>query len=153
MHSFNQRRRNKTWTRTYSTVVNDVLVKDLWDVWADVNCWSAWQDDIEYAKLTDEFKTGNHFLFKSKGAPKAFKLLLSDVQPLRQFTDVTHFFGATMHDDHELIERDEGVEIKTTINIEGPLAWVWRKIVAEGIVKSLPEQTDNLIKRTRALNA
>jgi hypothetical protein len=36
--------------------------------------------------------------------------------------------------------------------IEGALAWLWRKIVAEGIVKELPEQAERLIRRTRAVN-
>lgn len=51
-----------------------------------------------------------------------------------------------------LSHRDNRVEIKATMSIEGALAWLWRKIVADGIVKGWPEQVERLIRHTRAVN-
>jgi len=60
-------------------------------------------------------------------------------------------FRSRMYDAHELIDRADGVEIRSTVSIEGPLGIVWRKIVAESIAREAPAQTDKLIARVRAL--
>jgi hypothetical protein len=52
-----------------------------------------------------------------------------------------------MVDVHEFVESDGGVEIRNTTSMDGPLAWVWRKLVAEGVANSLPEQTSRLVAR------
>lgn len=44
---------------------------------------------------------------------------------------------------------NQGLKLTTTIKVEGPLSWIWRKIVAEEIVATLPHQTDMLIKLAR----
>ena len=72
---------------------------------------------------------------------------LPEVNPNKNFITATLFFGATMCDNHELIERADGIEVKITINIDGILSWVWRKIVAEGVVAGLPGQTEAMIAR------
>lgn len=45
---------------------------------------------------------------------------------------------------HEMEETKDGLKLTTTIQISGPLSFLWRKLVADGIVKTLPEQTEAL---------
>lgn len=52
-----------------------------------------------------------------------------------------------MVDVHEFVESDGGVAIRNTMSVDGPLAWVWRKLMAEGVASSLPEQTSRLVAR------
>ena len=134
------------WIKSYSKRVEGIDINRIWDVWTDVNKWHTWQDDIEYAKLTDEFKQGSIIHFKPKGGPN-IKIELTEVRPNSIFIDLTRFPLAKMYDSHELIDHGDTVEIKTTIKIEGPLSFLWRKLVAENIVNGLEEQTDKLIKR------
>ena len=47
------------WNKTYRKTVEGINAVQVWNVWADVNRWHTWQDDIEYAKLTGEFISGN----------------------------------------------------------------------------------------------
>jgi hypothetical protein len=54
-----------------------------------------------------------------------------------------------MVDSHELIDHGDGVEVKTTVTVQGPLAFLWRKLVAEGVARSLPEQTERLVQAAR----
>jgi hypothetical protein len=54
-----------------------------------------------------------------------------------------------MYDSHELIDHGDELEIKTTISIEGPLSFVWRKIVAENVANGMKEQTEKLIEKAR----
>jgi len=136
------------WSRSYRATVTGLTVGRLWQVWTDVNQWHTWQHDIEYATLDGEFDAGNIIHFKPKGGPR-LALELADVVPMSAFVDVTTFPFARMYDSHELIERDGAVEIRTTISVQGPLSFVWRKLVAENVVNGLREQTERLIARAR----
>ena len=120
-------------------------MKKLWETWTNVNQWNTWQSDIEFAILEGEFKEGHFFTLKPKGGPKV-RIKLLKVIPHKQFIDLTTFPFAKMYGDHEFIIHDSGdVEIKTTMSIEGPLAFLWNKLVMNGIVDKLEKQTNSLI--------
>ena len=136
------------WSKTYSKRVKGFQAEQVWKVWTDINQWHTWQSDIEHAKLVGEFKVGNTFLLKPKGGPKV-RIELIKIEYLKEFTDLTRFPGAKMYGSHEFITHGEELEIKTTMSIEGPLSFLWRKIVAEDIANGLQMQTDNLIEKAR----
>lgn len=136
------------WSKSYSKTVEGLNASQVWKVWSDINQWHTWQDDIEYAQLDGEFKTGNVFRFKPKGGPN-IKIELTEVKPGSVFIDLTRFPLAKMYDKHELIDQGDGLEIKSTIRIEGPLSYLWRKLVAENVAGGMEEQTDRLIERAR----
>ncbi|MEO5672565.1 MAG: SRPBCC family protein [Ramlibacter sp.] len=132
------------WTQSYSKTVSGLSAAQVWKVWSDVDRWHLWQDDIEFARMNGPFESGGSFKFKPKGGPN-LTLELSEVRPGEMFVDITRFPLARMVDSHEIIKRGDALEIKTTVRMEGPLAFLWRKLVGEDVVKSLPAQTDNLI--------
>lgn len=136
------------WSRTYRATFTDLSRERLWDVWTDVDRWPSWQDDVEYARLDGDFARGASIMFKPKGGPRV-RLELTEVEPPSSFTDVTRFPLATMLDRHELVEVDGRVEVRNTVSVEGPLAFLWRKLVADGVVESLPEQTARLVEYAR----
>jgi uncharacterized protein YndB with AHSA1/START domain len=136
------------WSKTYSKKVQGLKAEQVWKVWTDLNQWHTWQSDIEYAKLEGAFKVGNTFLLKPKGGPRV-NIEIIKVEPNKQFTDLTRFPGARMYGSHEFIVHSDELEIKTTMSIEGPLSFVWRKIVAEDVANGMMEQTDNLIEKAR----
>jgi len=138
------------WSRTYKTKVSDLTPAQVWSVWTDVNQWHSWQDDIEYARLAGEFAEGNSIAFRPKGGP-TFSLAITEAVKDRKFTDLTRFPLARMYDSHELVAFPDGVEIASTIRVEGLLAFLWVQLVAKGIVRGLAQQTDRLIKRTRTI--
>ena len=122
--------------------------EQVWKVWTDLNQWHTWQSDIEYAKLEGDFKVGKTFLLKPKGGPKV-NIEIIEVETNRLFTDLTRFPGAKMYGSHEFVVHGDELEIKTTMSIEGPLSFIWRKIVAEDVANGMEEQTNNLIEKTR----
>ncbi|MDH4273980.1 MAG: polyketide cyclase [Gammaproteobacteria bacterium] len=136
------------WTRSYSKQVQGLSIAQVWKVWSDVNQWHTWQTDIEYAKMAGEIRVGNSFLLKPKGGPKV-NIEIIRVDHHQNFTDLTRFPFAKMYGAHELIEHGDALEIKTTMTVTGPLAFIWKTLVATDIVKGLPEQTDNLIAKVR----
>ncbi len=136
------------WSKTYSKKVYGLKSEHVWKVWTDLNQWHTWQSDIEYAKLEGEFKVGNTFLLKPRGGPRV-NIEIIKVEPNRQFTDLTRFPGARMYGSHEFVIHGDELEIKTTMSIEGPLSFVWRKLVAENVANGMREQTENLIEKAR----
>jgi uncharacterized protein YndB with AHSA1/START domain len=138
------------WSRTCSKKIKGLKAEHVWKVWTDLNQWHTWQSDIEYAKLEGEFKVGNTFLLKPKGGPRV-NIEILKVEPNRHFTDLTRFPGARMYGSHEFVIRGDELEIKTTTSIEGPLSFVWRKIVAEDVANGMMEQTKNLIEKARSV--
>lgn len=148
MLSVNHKWELAMWSKSYSKKVKGLQADQVWKVWTDINQWHSWQGDIEYAKLDGDFKVGNSFLLKPKGGPKV-RIELIRVEPNKVFTDLTRFPLARMYGSHEFIHHGDELEIKTTMSIEGGLAWLWRKIVAEDVANGMPEQTDRLIEKTR----
>ena len=134
------------WTSSYSKTIRGLTAQQVWDVWTDVNQWHTWQDDIDYARLEGEFKSGNSIKFRPRGGPD-INIELSRVEPASVFVDVTRFLLAKMVDSHELIEHGDALEIRTTLTLQGPLSFLWRKLVVENIARDLPAQTDRLIAK------
>ena len=133
------------WSRTHSRTVKGLKAEQVWQVWSDVNRWHTWQPDIDYARLEGVFAPGNTFVLKPKGGPKV-NIEIIEAEPNRRFTDLTRFLGARMYGSHEFVVRGDELEIRTTMSIEGPLAFVWRKIVAEDVARGMPKQTERLIE-------
>jgi len=138
------------WTESYSQIVNDLTAADVFAVWSDIDHWTDWQDDVAFAQLHGAFAAGSFFTFQPKGGPK-LNLELVKVEHNRVFTDFTRFPLARMYGIHEFLDHKDGLELRTTMQISGPLAFLWRRLVMQNIVKDLPRQTDALIQHTRKL--
>ncbi len=136
------------WSSTYEATFNGVDAARIWAVWTDVERWSAWQGDVESARLEGPFAAGSMIRFKPKGGPRV-RIELTEVEAPRRYVDVTHLLLARMEDVHELEVHGDDVIVRNRISITGPLAFVWRKLVAEDVAASLPEQTARLVEQAR----
>jgi hypothetical protein len=133
------------WQVEYQKVFPSLSGGAVWKVWSDVDHWPEWDEDIEYAKLSGPFVAGGELLLKPRGGPKV-SIRLSEVQAGLSFTDVTHFPLARMIDVHELQDTPQGLRLKNSIRMEGPLAWLWRKLVAEKVAAGIPRQMEALAR-------
>lgn len=138
------------WSKTYSKKVTGLELEHIWAVWADINNWHEWHDDIEYAKLSGEFAVGNKFILKPKNGPKV-NIELIEVKPYTKFIDLTRFPLAKLYGIHDFIQNGDEIEIRTTMKIEGLLSFIWRKLVAEKVANNEEEQTNSLIKRVKQI--
>lgn len=136
------------WSKTYSKKVMGVSAQDVWKVWTDVNQWHTWKPGCEYAKLEGDFNVGNTFRLKPKNGPEV-SIELVEVEPGRQFTDLTRFPGARMYGSHEFLVSGDALEIRTTMRVEGFLSFLWIKMVAQNIANGMAEQTEALIEKVR----
>ena len=131
------------WQQTHSLVTKDVTKEQMWKLFSNVNQWHTWDQGIEFSKMEGRFEKGNHFLLKPKKGPK-IKIALLEATQNRSFTDCTTFPLAKMYGEHVFEETPAGLKITTTMKMEGPLTFLWRKLVgqdiADGVPKEMPEQ-------------
>ncbi len=138
------------WTQSHSTVTKEVTKEQLWRLFANVDQWHTWDEGVEYAKLEGKFEQGNHFILKPKGGPKV-KIKLVETVENRKFVDMTTFPLAKMYGEHTFEDTADGLKITTTMKVEGPLGFLWRKIVAQGIADAIPHEMQIQIKTASKL--
>ncbi len=136
------------WTKKHSVVIKDIEPQQIWKVWADINNWPEWDEDAEWTELKGAFEKGAVFHLKPKGGPKV-KIEIIECTPLQSFTDCTKLPLARLYGSHRMEKTAQGLQLTTTVSIEGWLGWLWRKLIAEKIVAGLPQQYDMLIKVAR----
>ena len=124
------------WKKTHSIVVKHVSREQIWKLFSDVNNWVNWDTTIEKAHIDGNFEVGNTFILQPKWAPE-FHIEIIEATPNQSFTDLTRFPLARMYGIHTFEDVDEGMKMTTTIRIEWILSWIWRKIVAENIMKNI----------------
>jgi Polyketide cyclase / dehydrase and lipid transport len=127
------------WSKSHTIITNAATKEQMWKLFADVNNWHTWDTGIDYAKMEGPFTAGNHFILKPKGS-SSVKIQIIEAEENRKFTDFTAFPLAKMYGEHTFEETKEGLKITTTMTVKGPLGFLWRKIVAQGIVDGLPEE-------------
>ena len=132
------------WTKTHSKFYPNVSPEAIWEIWTDINNWPSWHDDLDYCKLDGDFKVGNHFMLKLKGAP-AVKIMLTKINEGQNFTDCTNFFGAKMYDTHSMELKDGGVLLSNKLVVIGPLKWLWIKLVAQSVANTVSDEMDALV--------
>lgn len=138
------------WSKSYSKVFKGINKKAVWQLWTDVNNWPKWDQELDYCKMDTAFIEGSQFILKPKGGPNV-KIILSEVKPYEKFTDYCKFLGATMYDYHELEETSEGLLIKNTITVTGPLRFIWVNIIAKNVANSIPKNTEALVNLAKTI--
>ena len=133
------------WERTYSKTFTGIKREDIWTIWTDVNNWPKWHGDLDYCKLEGAFEVGNYFMLKPKGV-RAVKIVLTEIDEGKSFTDCTTFPGAKMCDTHALEETPEGLKLTNTLIVTGPLKWLWIKLVAQNVADTVPDEVEALVK-------
>ncbi len=129
------------WMRSHEATLSGVSASEVWNVWANVNGWNRWQKDLESARLDGEFESGSTFRFKPKGGPSV-KITILEAVKNRGFIDLTKFPLARMYGSHQFTEEDGLLKMKTSMSMEGPLTFLWRKLVGQEIVNKLPRQME-----------
>jgi hypothetical protein len=138
------------WTKTHSIVTKDVTKEQMWKLFANVNAWHTWDEGIEFANIEGKFEKGNHFYLKPKGGPKV-KIELFETIENQKFIDLTKFPLAKMYGEHTFEDIEDGLKITTTMKVEGFLSFLWIKLVAQGIVDSLPSEMIQQVKTASKL--
>jgi len=111
--------------------------------------WPEWNLDTEWARLEGPFEQGATGTLKPKGGPKVrFTIARLDDEA---FVDVSSMPGAKVVFDHRFASTPGGgTHLDVTVDIRGPLAMVWRKILGSGFVTTLQPDLDRLVAMAEA---
>ena len=83
-------------------------------------------------------------MLKPKGGPKA-KFVISACSPDREYTDTTRLPGARLVFRHTVEPAALGCELHVQVTMDGPLAFVWSKIMGGGFRESAQRDLDRLV--------
>jgi Polyketide cyclase / dehydrase and lipid transport len=116
--------------------------------WADMATWPEWNTDTAWVRLDGEFVEGATGSLKPKGGPKvAFTVArLTD----HEFVDVSRMPGGRITFAHHIEESQAGTRVDVSVDIDGPLGFVWRRILGGGFRSSLQADLDRLVATAEA---
>jgi hypothetical protein len=131
------------WEEKFKKRFSGVSKEQIWKRWADIDSWTDWNEDLEYAKLNDSFEKGGTFKLKPKAGPEV-KLTIEEATENVSFTDCLYLPGAKMFGKHEMKEVDGDLEMTTTISITGMSSMMWVKMIGEKVAAKAESQMDKL---------
>jgi ligand-binding SRPBCC domain-containing protein len=114
---------------TYEAVVSPSPER-LFRAIADVASWPVWDSELESVEPPSTVLAGTGFALKPRGGPRV-RMTIESVEANRRFVDVSHLPLAKMRTSHEFTpEAGGGTRVRVTIEVSGPLGFLWDRIVA-----------------------
>ncbi|MGW4330191.1 SRPBCC family protein [Nocardia sp. NPDC004573] len=111
--------------------------------WADMATWPEWNTDTEWVRLDGPFAEGATGTLRPKGGPN-IRFVVTRLTD-REFVDVSRLLGARLTFAHEVTVAEGGTTITVTVSIDGPLRWLWARILGAGLAGSVQPDLDALV--------
>jgi hypothetical protein len=131
---------------TSSTLEAAVAPPEVWSrAYVDASAWPLWNAEIKSATLDGPLAAGAkaRIVFRT-GLRLRFRVV--EYEEGRLFTDEARLPGARMGHRH-LVEPagDGGSRLTNTIYIEGPMAWLWRRVLGPAAARALPDAQNAVV--------
>src|SRR4051794_31055875 len=101
---------------------------DFYDRWIDHASWPEWDPDTEWCRIDGPAVVGTTGTMKPKGGPRV-KFTITAAERPGVYTDVSRLVGARLTFTHTAVEAGEGTELVARASVQGPLAWLWARIL------------------------
>lgn len=121
-----------------------VSAEKLFRAKADIRRWPEWDSEIEATVLNAPLEAGAPFLLKPKGGPR-ISMRIECVEEPRRFVDLAFLPLARMRTSTEFQPSGEDTRIRVVIEIFGPLAFLWDRVVARRLAADCEHQTREFI--------
>jgi hypothetical protein len=131
---------------TTSTLEADVAPSAIWQhAYAEADAWPRWNAELKSAQLDGPLREGARarIVFKT-GLRLRFRVV--EFEDGRLFTDEARLPGARMGHRHLLEPTPSGSRLTNTIYIEGPLAFLWRRILGPAAARTLPDAQTAIVE-------
>ena len=115
-------------TDTYTTMT-DISADRLYRAITDIPSWPVWDGDIEGTQHDGRLAPGAPFTLKPKGGPTVSMEIVEAAAPTR-FVDLAHLPLAKIRTSHSFTPVADAVRIDVSIEVWGPLGFLWDRIVA-----------------------
>jgi hypothetical protein len=126
------------------TAQSEAAKERVWSRYIDVANWREWSvEGVEWSRLDGPFEVGTMGKSKPPGFP-AGSFRLDVVVPERMFGSETKLPGARLRFEHIIQPVDAGVTITHRALIDGPLTWLWIRLLGRSIKRGLTPGVDRL---------
>jgi len=132
-------------------VVVDTPPDKLWRAITDLRRWPEWDAGLEAIELQGELAPGGRYTLKPRGGP-AVSMSVEAMERPGRFVDLTHLPLATMRGTHEFRAEPGGTRIRMIVEIWGPLAFFWDRVVARRIARDAGAQTAAFVRFAERLS-
>jgi hypothetical protein len=134
------------WTTEHS-IETIASPEAIWQQWADVAGWPAWNADLEKAELSGPFAAGSSITMTSRGQEQ-IELRIAEAMKPEMFIDEADLGGIAVRTIHRL-ERldDDRVRVIYGMEIAGPEADTLGSEIGPQISGDFPEVLKALVQR------
>ncbi len=125
---------------TASTLQAAVPATAVWErAYADVDAWPRWNAELKSASLEGALRAGATARIVFRTGPR-LRFRVVEFEDGRLFTDEARLPGSRMGHRH-LVEAEGGggSRLTNTIYVDGPLAWLWRRVMGPRAARTLPD--------------
>jgi hypothetical protein len=134
---------------TEASAVTPATPEHVWALYEQVSAWKAWDHEVESSQLDGPFQAGTTGVLKPKGGP-ASKFQLTAVERARRFADVTRLPLARLAFEHTLTPIQGGTRIHHRVTIDGPLTFLFSRVIGRKIAAGLPHAVQSLAQAAKA---
>jgi len=121
-----------------------VSAEKLFRAKTDIRHWPEWDDELEATLLDAPLAAGSPFMLKPKGGPKV-SMRIEHMEAPRRFVDLALLPLAKMRTSTEFLPSGSGTRIRVIIEVFGPLAFFWDRVVARRLAADCEQQTQAFI--------
>jgi uncharacterized protein YndB with AHSA1/START domain len=126
---------------------HDVIVpsspEKLFAAITDLAHWPSWDEGLAVVEHDGEVGPGTRFFLRPRGGPRVAMTVEAADAPAR-FVDVSHLPLARMRTSHEFSATPAGTRVRVVIEVTGPLAFLWDRLVARAQAAGVEAQTHAL---------
>jgi hypothetical protein len=131
------------WTFAHTTT-SSASPAAVWRRYVDVEGWSEWsRQGVEWSRIDGPFEVGTTGTSKPPGLP-AGRFRLVTVEPEARFVTETRLPGSRLRFEHVVTPEDPGSRIRHSAALEGPLAFVYLRVLRKRIERGLPDGVERL---------
>jgi len=141
----------RMWTTT-NTRTTTASPEQVWRVWSDVSGWPQWDEALEWATIDGPLIDGAKVVLKPKGGPRS-RSTVGKVTVNECFSDHSRLPGARLTFTHALGADGALTSITHSVEISGPLTFVWSRVLGRKIAAGLPLAMARLATRAEEQHA
>jgi hypothetical protein len=116
----------------------------VWLRYVDVEHWCDWsRHGVEWSRIDGPFEVGTKGRSKPPGS-LAFAFRLVAVEPDESFASEVRMPGGRLRFEHVTEPREPGSRITHRVALDGPLAFLYVRMVRKSIERGLPDGVERL---------
>ncbi len=126
--------------------------QSIWNLWKDVAAWTRWDHEVEKCALDGAFAVGTRGTLKPKGGPTT-RFEIVELEALKRFTNRSLLPLCRLEFIHTLSTLGEQTVVEHRVQMNGPLTFLFRRLIGTSIEKGLPQTVFQLVamaEETRA---